>query len=219
MRRRKNCIQDMLEIIEKIIPNTNGCKIWPMGINSSGYGHFSIKNKSYNVSRMLYQTTHPGNYKGFVIRHKCDVRSCCNIDHLEIGTQKDNMQDASKRRRLRFGADNNLTFLTEEKVIQMRELYPKMSTVELSKKYGTSPGNIRNAIIGKTWKHLPGYKILIKKNRALGEKMGRSKLTETQVLEIRSKYPEKTKAQLAREYCVGHAMICCIVNRKNWTHI
>ena len=49
--------------------------------------------------------------------------------------------------------------------------------------------------------------------------MGRSKLTEKQVLEIRSKYPEITKAQLSREYGVGHAMICCIVNRKNWTHI
>ena len=112
-----------------------------------------------------------------------------------------------------------MTFLTESQVIEMRDLYPKMSTVELAKKYKTSSVNIRYAIIGKTWKHLPGYKKLIKNNRALGEKMGRSKLTEIQVLEIRSKYPEKTKAQLAREYNVGHSMICCIVNRKNWTHI
>jgi len=49
--------------------------------------------------------------------------------------------------------------------------------------------------------------------------MGRSKLSEHQVLQIREKYPKFTKAQLARQYGVGHAMICCIVNRKNWTHI
>ena len=95
---RRNSIQDMLEIIKKIVPNTNGCKIWPMGINSSGYGHFSIKDKSYNVSRLLYYSLNPNMPKNMVVRHKCDVRSCCNIHHLEIGTQKENILDASIRK-------------------------------------------------------------------------------------------------------------------------
>lgn len=32
--------------------------------------------------------------KGLVVRHKCDNRRCINPDHLEIGTHKDNAQDA-----------------------------------------------------------------------------------------------------------------------------
>lgn len=32
-----------------------------------------------------------------VVRHKCDVPLCCNPDHLEIGTQKQNIHDAIER--------------------------------------------------------------------------------------------------------------------------
>jgi hypothetical protein len=218
-RRRRNSIDDMLKIIDLIKVNESGCKIWPMGINSAGYGHFSIKDKSYNVSRLLYKTTYPGEYTGLVVRHKCDNRACCNIEHLEIGTQSENLMDASKRKRLRFGSENNKTHLKEEQVLEMRKLYPSKSTLELAKLYNTSPGTIRDAIIGKTWKHLPGSKNLIRNKRALGEKMGRSKLTGSMVVEIRDKYPMKTGPELAKEYGVGHAMIYCIVKRKNWTHI
>lgn len=39
--------------------------------------------------------------EGLLVRHKCDIGTCVNPDHLELGTQKDNMQDASKRGRIR----------------------------------------------------------------------------------------------------------------------
>ena len=103
---KSNYLKKMMEIVSSIPIDKNGCKIWPMGINSSGYGHFSIKNKSYNVSRLLYKTINPGEYKGLVVRHKCDNRACCNIDHLEIGTQKDNIHDIKKRNRGLFGKYN-----------------------------------------------------------------------------------------------------------------
>lgn len=38
---------------------------------------------------------------GLLVRHKCDVTLCVNPEHLEVGTQTDNMQDASKRGRIR----------------------------------------------------------------------------------------------------------------------
>jgi Mor family transcriptional regulator len=212
-------ITEFLKVIEEIPLNENGCKIWPMGINSCGYGHFSIKNKSYNVSRLLHQTLNPSCHKGKVVRHKCDVRSCCNIDHLEIGTQRQNIMDASNRKRLLFGEKNNKAKFTREIVEEIRTKYPGKSTIELAKEYNTHSQTIRSMIIGKTWNHVPGKKPLINSKRALGEKMGRSKLSEKQVLEIRKYYPEKTGPQLAREYGVGHAMIYAIIKRKNWLHI
>lgn len=190
-----------------------------MGINSCGYGNYSISNMTYSVHRLLFTTINNMSYYGLVVRHKCDNRTCCNIDHLEIGTQSDNLMDASKRKRLLVGRDNNKTVLTEQCVIEARNSYPEMSTVDLAKKYGTASGNVRDAIIGRTWKHIPGAKPLNRNNRALGEKTGRSKLTQKQVIEITEKYPKINGPRLAKEYGVGHAMIYNIVKRKNWTHI
>lgn len=129
------------------------------------------------------------------------------------------MSDASNRKRLRFGSQNKKSKLTEENVIDIRNEYPKKSTIQLSKEYGVKPSNIRHAIIGKTWKHLPGAKKLNRFNRANGERMGRSKLTEKQVKEIRGKYPSINGPQLAKEYGISHRNVYCIVKHKNWTHI
>lgn len=54
-----------------------------------------------------------------------------------------------------------------------------------------------------------------------GTNHGMSKLTEKEVLEIRSKYiPKKyTTYKLALEYNVSRTLICYIINRKSWSHI
>ena len=109
---KTNCIVQFLEFIDKIPTNSYGCKIWPKGISQTGYGVYSINNFTYSVHRLLHDVL-KGSYPsdGLIVRHKCDVRACCNIDHLEIGTQKENLMDASKRKRLKFGQENNKTFL------------------------------------------------------------------------------------------------------------
>ncbi len=217
---KSNCVVQFLELVEKIKPDSKGCKNWPLGISKTGYGVYSINNFTYSVPRLIYNTLRNGYTRdGLVVRHKCDNRACCNINHLEIGTQSENLIDASNRKRLKFGEENNKTFLSVSQILEIRNSYPEKSTVELGKIYKMAASNIREIIIGKSWTQIPGSKKLIRYKRAIGEKMGRSKLTEKNVLEIREKYPKFTKAHLAREYGVGHAMICCIVNRKNWTHI
>lgn len=220
MARKQNCVVSFLNIIDSIEPNENGCMNWSMGLSRTGYGVYSIGNFTYSVPRLLFNTLRSGLYDDkMVVRHKCDNRACCNIEHLEIGTQSENLMDASKRGRLRLGIANNKTFLSEEDVRKIRSLYPSKSTVDLAKEYKTTPFCIQCVITGKTWGHVDGAKPLIRLNRALGEKMGRSKLKREQILEIRSRYPKETKAKLARDFGVGHAMICRIVNRKNWRHI
>lgn len=216
---KQNCVVSFLNIIENIKPDLKGCINWPMGISGTGYGVYSIGNMTYCVPRLIYKIYNPHLDASLVIRHKCDNRACCNIDHLESGTQSDNLMDASKRKRLKIGEQNHKCRLTDIQVIEIRNSYPDKSTVELGKIYNMAPGNIRDIIIGKTWSHIGGAKPLKTYNRALGEKMGRSKLIKEQVLEIRCRYPKETKAKLSRAFGVGHAMICRIVNRNNWKHI
>lgn len=217
--KKNNCIVSFIELVDSIPINQNGCKIWPLGINSQGYGNYSIDNMTYSVHRLLYTTVNNKSYYGFVVRHKCDNRACCNIDHLEIGTQSDNLMDASKRNRLRIGEDNNMAVLTEEQVLYLRSSYPNKSTWQLSKELGVSPDNISRAISGKTWKHLPGKKPIFSHNSAKGIKHHKCKLTQEQVIEMRRKYPKTTKAELAREYGISFANVRAIVNRTTWTHI
>ena len=52
-----------------------------------------------------------------------------------------------------------------------------------------------------------------------GERNGSSRLTEAQVLSIRSRWPAKTKAALAAEYGVSATNISYIITRKKWAHI
>lgn len=41
--------------------------------------------------------------KGLYVCHTCDKGLCCNADHLFLGTQFDNMQDASRKGRMSRG--------------------------------------------------------------------------------------------------------------------
>jgi len=46
-----------------------------------------------------YEAIHGPKPEGLVYRHKCDNIMCINPDHLETGTNSDNMQDMHKRGR------------------------------------------------------------------------------------------------------------------------
>lgn len=80
----------------------SGCWIWTGALDGRGYGQMATTNgkspkKAHRVSYELFNGAIPD---GLVVRHKCDIPCCVNPWHLEIGTQKDNMQDASARGRL-----------------------------------------------------------------------------------------------------------------------
>jgi hypothetical protein len=53
------------------------------------------------VHRELYKIFYGGFDENLVVRHRCDNRLCVNPEHLLLGTQKENMADASSRGRLR----------------------------------------------------------------------------------------------------------------------
>jgi len=54
---------------------------------------------------------------------------------------------------------------------------------------------------------------------ARGEKSSLAKLTATQVLEIRKKYPEESQMSLSKEYGVCQAIISRIIHHVSWKHI
>ena len=64
-----------------------------------GYTRVFVNGKHQRLFRYIYEQKYGKIQKGMVIRHKCDNPNCCNIEHLEIGTPYDNVQDMIKRKR------------------------------------------------------------------------------------------------------------------------
>lgn len=98
--------------------------------------------------------------KGMVLRHLCNNAWCCNINHLKIGTQKENAQDMIKCGRSQLGKPN-LSARGEKNKFhkltnnQVKEIYlSELTQKELGKLYNVSNTNIRYIKKKKQWKWL-----------------------------------------------------------------
>jgi hypothetical protein len=89
---------------------------------------------------------------GLVVRHVCDVKLCVNVDHLIVGTQRQNIEDKVRRNRQAKGNAHGMSKLTEEqaKMIKMRTVTPKQA----HEMFGISKAMARQIRQGLYWKHL-----------------------------------------------------------------
>lgn len=76
------------------------CWPWDRPTHYFGYGRLWIGNGCDSTHRIAYKDCKGPIPDGLVVRHKCDNPSCCNPHHLEVGTQKQNLEDATQRGRL-----------------------------------------------------------------------------------------------------------------------
>jgi HNH endonuclease len=83
------------------LQKTKDCIIWKGAKNEKGYGVGF-------VHRIAYAVINGPIPSGLVVCHKCDNPSCFNIKHLFLGTQKENIQDASRKGRLGHGKTHGL---------------------------------------------------------------------------------------------------------------
>ena len=86
-------------------PNS-GCLLWEACHDKYGHGKLGIrlpngKPKTVQAHRLAYELVHGTVPSGLVVRHKCDVPACINVDHLVVGTQADNLADMWERGRAR----------------------------------------------------------------------------------------------------------------------
>jgi hypothetical protein len=76
----------------------SGCHIWHGSINHAGYGKLNVRNKSLAAHRLAWTLKNGPIPAGMILCHRCDVRRCCNPDHLVLGTRGDNMADYKAKR-------------------------------------------------------------------------------------------------------------------------
>ena len=85
------------------IKDLNTCWNWQACRSSNGYGSFWYEYKNIGAHVVAWCLSNNrdiheilGDRKS-IICHKCDNPSCCNPNHLYLGTYSDNRQDAGRR--------------------------------------------------------------------------------------------------------------------------
>jgi hypothetical protein len=78
----------------------DGCWLWTGSTFQNGYGRFALEGKiSVRSHRHAWELTNGPIPAGMIICHRCDNRICVNLDHLFVGTHKDNAEDRDRKRR------------------------------------------------------------------------------------------------------------------------
>ena len=91
-----------------IVNEETGCWEWQRATSSKGYGRVKQKGSLMLPYRLVavgagLLTEAAGDDPNCLILHECDNPSCCNPDHMKVGTQSENMKDCVARGRWHRG--------------------------------------------------------------------------------------------------------------------
>lgn len=127
-----------------------GCLEWTGTCSTNtGYGRTSYRGKPAYVHRcaaILYLSFVPN--PGMFVLHSCDNPRCFNPDHLFIGTQADNMRDATLKGRMSKK-------LRVDQVVEIKQLLGQNVTHKaIAERFGVSRVTITQIANGQTWAHV-----------------------------------------------------------------
>lgn len=125
---------------EKIDRNSGDCWLWTGSRDGQGYGMVKIGARSCRVHRLAY-TLYVGPIPvNLIVRHACDVPSCCNPSHLLLGTRIDNNRDRVERGRSAIGERSGSAKLADREVIEIRASTEPVDV--LAKRYDITIGHV-----------------------------------------------------------------------------
>ena len=104
----RNKIEHFWSRVEK----TSSCWLWT-GYKGR-YGYLTFNGERMSAHRLAYTLTKGAIPNGKVVMHTCDNTLCVNPNHLELGSQQDNIADMIKKGRnvKPKGIENHATKLT-----------------------------------------------------------------------------------------------------------
>jgi hypothetical protein len=80
-----------LHFWQKLYADPSGCWLWTAYRNEHGYGRCTVNRRSVFAHRLAYEAwTGTAIPRGMQIDHLCRVPRCCNPEHLEVVTPREN---------------------------------------------------------------------------------------------------------------------------------
>ena len=126
------------------------CNLWLWGQDSSGYGVLRFNGKPERAHRAIWRMYNGEIPNDLLVRHKCDNRLCTNLDHLELGTIQDNVNDREDRGRGSKGESRPNHKLVVSQVLAIRA--DQRMYKDIAPDYGVSAKTISNIKRGTKWK-------------------------------------------------------------------
>ena len=76
------------------IRDDNGCLVWQRS-TEDGYGRFSYMGQHRSVHRVVWEESYGPVPDDLVIDHRCHNRACCEVEHMRLVTNQQNVQNFS----------------------------------------------------------------------------------------------------------------------------
>lgn len=196
--------------------------IWRNGrkltAHSNGNGYLRITTsinsrvKTRYVHRMVCEAWHglcpEGDYQ---CRHKDGSRNNNRPDNLCWGTRQENEADKEQHGTRLWGERMSHSVLTADMVGEARRRCNAGEQIkDVAADIGIKDRVLADAVTGRRWARLPGAIIPYSTKR---------KLTDEQVLSIRTRGASETRKHLAAEFGVSRNAIFQALHRKTYTHI
>lgn len=127
-----------------------------------GYVQVTVYGRKQYLHRVVWEAFNGNIPKGLQIRHLDGNKQNNALSNLAVGTQSDNEHDKYTTGTMPHGESHPNSLLNERLVIDAREMYAEMfSLKEILAILGTrcSEASLSDAILGRTWKHLPNKQV------------------------------------------------------------
>lgn len=132
----------------------SSCWWWRGAIKSSGYGNLYWRGQFRMAHCVAFELASKTRIVfGQVVRHTCDNKTCCNPEHLRIGTQADNMADKVSRGRHLRGMTHPLRTLDQTQVDSIRSMSEQGTfQYQIAETFGVSQQQVSRIVNRKRWR-------------------------------------------------------------------
>ena len=201
---------DQEYILSRIEIDFNGCWNWKLVKDRQGYGYGSRcgENRSHRASYRIFKGEIP---EGIFVCHACDNPSCCNPEHLFLGSARENNIDRIKKERF-VGEKQATSIYTDAEIQNVFDLREQgLPITKIAEQTGMSMTHISGTLKGtrRSSAHRNEPDISFKR-----------KLTTGQVCEIRKLISEGYSSRaIAITFNITHKTVLDIKNGKTWAEL
>ena len=193
------------------------CWTWSGAKNRAGYGTIKISGHSLLAHRISWTLEKGEIPPALFVLHKCDNPSCVRVDHLFLGTYKDNAQDKVSKGRCNAATGEKHGSKTHPECVLNGEKHPAKLHPERMARGDRNGARLYPERMTRGEKH---WAVTNPEKLMRGEKQHLAKLTAEIVREMRKIRNEgMTLKAIADRYSVTKGCVHWVIMRKTWKHV